>query len=193
MAGPSPSSLRQIRASQLKASVRAFEELGAAAARTLHERRRPLVAQGDETIGVTWLPLGLDIELSGTLAEVAGISGLRRVARGSVERSAEGPLLGPFRRALLSLGLTPNRALSRAPYAWPHLYRRCGAIRVDESGPGRASMTHLDVPEEMRAPTSYLDGIAGGFEGVIAVGGGKDPHVEVVRDGRDVRYLCSWS
>ncbi|MEM1417871.1 MAG: hypothetical protein AAGH15_23440 [Myxococcota bacterium] len=182
-----------VRASQMKANVRAFAELDPDAERSVRERLGSLVDEIAEAVSVAWMPLEADLRLSGAIAEVAGEAALRRVAQGSVVRSAEGTLLGPFHRALLALGLTPATALSRAPYAWPLLYKSCGKIRVDASGPEGVTLTHLGVPEAMRAPATYLDGIAGGFEGAIRVGGGEAPRVEVTRDGDEVRYRCRWT
>lgn len=181
-----------MRASHLHSNVRAIEALGEADAKRVRTRCREAIREVEDALRVAWLPLELDVAITGAVHAVCGEARLRRWSADAIAATARGPLLRPMLAALQRMGLTPHTALKRAPYAWTLIYKHCGAVRYETDGPLAASLWIEGGPAPL-LEDAYLRGMAGTFDGVLEIGGGADGRCEVERHDRGVRLACTWS
>lgn len=181
-----------MRASHLASNVKALDALGDEASARIRERCAKPIATIEASIRTAWLPLELDVSLTGAVEEIAGLERARRWGRDAIAESGRGPLLGPILTALRRVGLSPHAALRRVPYGWTLIYRHCGAPRYERVDEGAAAIVVDGVPEAMREP-SYLRGIAAALDGVVELGGGVETFTELSVDGDVVRFDCRWS
>lgn len=191
--GP-PAARPQMRASHLKANVESLADLGPAAERAIRARCAEAIDTIEDAVRTAWLPLEVDVELTGAVDQVCGRERLHRWSRDAIARSAQGPLLGPFLKTLTALGLTPHAALRLAPKAWTTIYRHCGDLRYERVGEREALLLQTDAPPVMLDGEAYLHGIAGAFEGAVEVAGAPETRaaIETRPALRQVRYVCTW-
>ena len=183
-----------MRASHLLSNVGALGSLGAQAAAQIREQAATPIAEIERSIRTAWLPLQLDIELTDAIEAAVGRERMRDLAREAIAVSAEGPLLGPFVRALHAVGLSPHAAFRVAPKAWKGVYRYCGELEVERTGEREVTITQREAPAEILESDSYAHGIAAAFEGVVLIAGGREPRASMERVAvhRRIRYSCGW-
>lgn len=184
-----------MRASHIDSNLRSLAALG-------EERQRAILAQVPEVVRavdtasrVAWLPLELDVQLTDAVERTCGREPMKRWARDAITRSAEGWLLRPVLVGLSALGITPEGALQRVPSGWPLVYRDCGEVHYQHADPHGITLVHSDVPAAMIESPTYLQGIAGAFEGVAEIGGARQVRssVDVDRERGLVFYRCEWA
>ncbi len=180
-----------MRASHLHSNLEALSILEPADEAAIRARAADAIAEIEASVRTAWLPLPLDVALTAAVEAVVGPDGLRAWGREAILESASGPLLGPVRSALVSLGLNPLRTLKRAPSAWGLIYRHCGALRFEARGEREAALLLDDAPPAMRDPT-YLRGIEGAFEAAIAIGGGEEARARFEGLGEPLELVCTW-
>ncbi len=116
-----------MRASHIQSNLASVEMLGAGEAhRVRHALGAGRVATIEEAGRMEWLPLEIDVALTDAVGEVAGMDGVRRWARTSIQQSLDGPLLGPLRDGAVRLfGLAPGKILEMgAPRLEPRVQER---------------------------------------------------------------------
>lgn len=180
-----------MRASHVRSNIEALSDLGEEAEREIRARCADVIAAVEESISLSWLPLELDVALTGAVHAVCGADALNRWSRDAITKSSDGPLLRPILSALRRIGLSPGLILKRVPYGWSLIYRHCGEMSFvsDEAATGELRLA--DAPRAMRGSV-YLDGISGAFEGLMTIGG-----VEGVCEHRTdasglVRFVNRW-
>lgn len=180
-----------MRASHLQANLRMLSKLS-------REQEARVRADASETVRAiegsartAWLPLSLDVALNNAVYDVAGPRGLRNWSREAIMESARGPLLGPIRRGLLRLGITPQSSLKRAPLAWKLMYRDCGEIRYTGSGSHAAELALVDPPD-LLLTESYLLTIEGALDAAIALGGGRGAALRLCNTTPPA-FRCEWA
>jgi hypothetical protein len=185
----------QIRASYLQSSLAALARLDAREEAQVRARfGAAQIERVESAVRMSFLPLELDVALTEAVERVCGRPRALRWNADAVVYAARGPLLGPVRLALLRLGMTPHAALRQVPRAWGLVYHACGFLGYERCGETEARLVHLDVPELVLSSDAYPHGIAGAFEGVIEVGGGRGSvQVELDRPRARITYLCAWS
>src|SRR6185503_18248737 len=100
-----------MRASQMKTNVASLAELGEVGTRVLAAVRPQTLEEIDRTVGVSWLPVGLDVELTEAADRMLGRDGLERWSRDSMRKSFDGPLLRHMVEGAVRLfGLEPRLA-----------------------------------------------------------------------------------
>ncbi|MGE0785963.1 MAG: hypothetical protein AB7S26_09765 [Sandaracinaceae bacterium] len=186
-----------MRASHLLSNVHALSDLGADVEEQVRERCGDVITEIEGAVRVAWMPLELDVRLTQTVYDLCGPERLREWGHAAITKSTEGPLLGPIVEGLRRLGMTPTTALRRVPYGWDLIYRHCGEVRFEgeeeppEHGEHTVRLTVAHTPALLRG-RSYLIGIAGAFDGVIAFGGGREGRSDHVVDGDVVTFHCRW-
>lgn len=185
----------EMRASHIDSNLRALAALGPERERIIREQVPEVVRAVEDASRVAWLPLEMDIRLTDAVERACGRERMKRWARDAIERSAEGWLLRPVLVGLTALGLSPEVALKRVPAGWSLVYRDCGVLHYEHADEHGITIVHSDVPESMLACLTYLEGIAGAFEGVAELGGAKQVRssVEIERGQRRVFYRCDWA
>ncbi len=183
-----------MRVSHMQSNVEALRDLGAVDEARVREAAADQVLAIEQAVRVAWLPVELDLVLTEAVEAVCGEQRLRRWGRDAIAKSGDGPLLRPFVNALQRVGLTPHAALKRVPYGWNLVYKDCGKVRYERVGDTEALLVHEGAPELMCESAPYLVGIAGSFDGVMQIVGGRGCHAraEVVEPGV-VHYPCRWS
>lgn len=183
-----------MRASHLKSNLEALRDLGPDAEARVRAAVPEVVREVEEAVRVAWLPLELDVRLTEAVERATDEERLRAWGRDAIARSAEGPLLRPILAALERLGLTPHVALKRVPHGWSLIYRDCGEIGYERLGEREAVLVQDDAPEAMLRSEPYVIGIAGAFDGVMALSGGHGGRAEIAIEpaARRVRYTCRW-
>lgn len=180
-----------MRASHLHSNVQAIDALGEDDARAVKERCKDAIAEAEWQLSVAWLPLELDIAITGAVDAVCGETRLRQWSADAIAATSRTPLLRPMLGALRRLGLTPHSALKRAPYGWDLIYKHCGALRYEREDDTTASLWLEGAPARM-LDAAYMRGMAGTFDGVIEIGGGEDGHCALEPHGDAMRLLCTW-
>lgn len=184
-----------MRASQIDSNLRSLAALGAERERAIREQLPDVVRAVEQASRVAWLPVELDIRLTDAVERACGLERMKRWARDAIERSSEGWLLRPVVIGLSALGLTPDGALKRVPSAWPLVFRDSGRLHYEHADRHGITLVHSDVPAAICRSPTYLESIAGSFEGVAEIGGAKQVRssVEIERDRGLVRYRCEWA
>ena len=184
-----------MRASHMKANLASLLTLGDAAKHRIRAAEPEVVATIEQAIRTAWMPLELDRALTSAVGDEVGIEGVRAWSREAIVCSADGVLLGPILRGLQRIGLSPERAFLRAEYGWNLIYRQCGHLSFrsdDEENSG--ALVNTSAPQLMYDDAVYCEGIAGAWEAVIAVTGGRSGRVTVTREPNEerIRYDCRW-
>lgn len=182
----------QIRASHLKANLQALRDLGPELAGRVRDEVREVIQAVEQSVGVAWLPIELDVELTEAVDRIAGRERMREWSRTSMAKLTEEPLLRPILSTLKRLGLTPHTALKYVPYGWGLAYRAAGGIEYQHLGGREAALVNTGAPPAVLASPSYVHGSAAAYEGIILIAGGRAPAVQVEVEGTDARYLCLW-
>ena len=114
-----------------------------------------------------WLPVSLDIDLNIAMWDVLGEVGVRRVCSRSIVDSLNGPLLGPLAQGTIRLfGVSPRHFYRMVPRGWSQVYRNAGSASFGDCDVGRVRLSYEDLPPEF-FERGYLEGIAGGLEGLL--------------------------
>ncbi|MEM7153281.1 MAG: hypothetical protein AAF799_10600 [Myxococcota bacterium] len=155
------------RGSQLIAKLRALDEEPESdqILEALPEQTRTMmrgVGRGE------WLPVSVDIDLNTAMWDVLGEVGIRRVCARSILDSLNGPLLGPLAQGTIRLfGVSPRHFFKMVPRGWSQVYRNAGSASFDDCELGRSvRLSYEELPPEFFA-RGYLEGIAGGLEGLL--------------------------
>ena len=183
-----------MRASHIDSNLHSLAALGPEREQAILEQVPEGVRAVEESSRVSWLPLELDVQLTDAVERVCGRERMKRWARDAILRSSEGWLLRPVVVGLSALGLTPQGALKRVPTGWSLVYRDCGSLRYERADARGITLVHDDVPDAMLENLTYLEGIAGAFEGIAEIGGGARARstVEVDPEQHRVLYHCAW-
>lgn len=181
-----------MRGSQLQANLAALSGLGSSEEQAIRAAARGAVEQIEAAIAVTWLPLALDVELTDAVVAVVGHERMRDWAADAIERSTRGPLLRPILTALKALGMTPSRLLGRVPLGWSLIYRHCGALRVSTVDPRTVLIEHVDPPDSLHLPVTYLEGIAGTLEGLMRMSGAEHARA-YIETAPQLTFRCVYS
>ena len=185
----------EMRASHLQSNVQSLGMLGPEHERAIREEVADVVRAVESASRVAWLPLELDIQLTAAVERACGRERMKRWARDAIERSAETWLLRPVVVGLSALGLTPPGALKRLQTGWSLMYRTCAAVHYEHADEHGITLVHTDAPDAMIGDLTYLEGIAGAFEGIAEVGGATHVRstVEIERDRCVVFYRIDWA
>ena len=189
MAGPT------IRAAFFHSNLEALAALGEDESRRVLARLPPqLLQEVEEAARVAWLPIEHDVALTEAIAAELGRDALRAWSRDGFLRSADSPILAPMIRSVRAIfGITPHSILRRVPYAWPLLFRDCGTMEYAEAGDRAASLVLRGAPAVITRSAAYLDGMSGGLEAAVILGGQRGRAQVVGEDGaRTVRFSFSW-
>lgn len=82
-----------------------------------------------------WLPARVFVELCEAIRAGVGAPGARSFWRQSLRDAIRQPFIQPLARGALFLwGKTPTALVRRTPQAWQLVSRRCGELKVIESG-----------------------------------------------------------
>lgn len=182
-----------MRASHIDSNLRSLAALGAERERAIREQVPEVVRAVEAASRVAWLPLELDIQLTDAVERACGLERMKRWARDALGRSSEGWLLRPVVVGLSALGLTPEGALKRVPSGWPLIYRDCGQLHYQHADEHGITLVHSEVPAAMIENSTYLEGIAGAFEAIAEIGGGRQVRSSVELDRGVVYYRCDWA
>lgn len=181
----------QMRASYMISNLKALERLGPKDERAVRATVPDVVREIEESVSIAWLPLELDVRMTEAVEQVCGGVRLRRWCAEAMVDSMSGPLLRPMLSAVQRMGITPHTALRRTPYGWKLIYRNCGALDYNQLDARSASIVLRAAPPQMTGET-YLNAIAGTFEGVIEVAGCAYSATEISKRGGNVVFECEW-
>lgn len=188
-------SLSLMRASHIRSNLEELEQFGGPTA----ERVRARIAKStfvaiEDAASVAWLPVEIDIDITRAVFDELGPKAVRKWSRDALVRSTEGPLLRPIIDGTRSLfGLTPHTLLKLMPRGFDLVYRGCGGLRYEEESEHACVLHHTGVPATFFDGEAYLEGMAGGFEAAILLGGA-DGTVELSshRSAGTARYRAVW-
>lgn len=154
------------RGSQLLAKRRALEQEPLAA--KVRDRLRPQTRETmDNATRGAWMPVDVDLDLTAVMWDVLGEQGVRRVCGRSVVDSLNGPLLGPLAQGTLRLfGVSPRHFYRMVPRGWSQVYRNAGHVEYF-GGEGDCLQLHYSDLPDCFFTRGYLEGIAGGLEGLL--------------------------
>lgn len=180
-----------MRASYLISNLKALERLGPADERAVRERVPDVIREIEQSVSIAWLPLELDVSMTEAVEEVCGGVRLRRWCAEAMADSMSGPLLRPMLAAVQRMGITPHTALRRVPYGWKLIYKGCGTLTYTQLDTRSSQIVLVGAPPQMVGDT-YLNAIAGTFEGVIEVAGCAYGATEITKRGGNVVFECEW-
>ncbi len=121
----------------------------------------------DGAASVSWLPVGLHVELADVLHDAFGAARAHAYYRRAFAASLRGPVLGPLLRTGMSLlGVTPATLLRWADKGWSSSFRRCGSLHGEVLGPGRGRLVYRGLPAVCVASDAWLDSAQGSAYGV---------------------------
>jgi hypothetical protein len=153
--------------STLGAVERHDPALGAAVRTRLSAATREALAQAS---AISFVPIGLDVELTEALFECAGEERAREILRDNLAASFDAPFLHSFVSAALRvLGRSPERLMKWAPKVWGQIYRNGGEMRFVSEGEGAARLELEHLPPAIAASRRYLVGMAASVEAGFAL------------------------
>lgn len=122
----------------------------------------------DGSSRLAWLPIELDVELTGAIYAELGPARAHELFRRNLSSAFETPILRPLVQGGLRLfGASPGRVLSWAPKVYGQLFRDAGVMRFTSHGPGQARLELSLLPASVAASRDYVDGIAAAIAAVF--------------------------
>jgi hypothetical protein len=180
-----------IRASFLRDNVASLVALGADAD-AVRARAAHVVDAAASASTVDWLDITLDVELAEAAVATVGAQRVRGMNRALMRDALKGPLLRPIHKGALALfGRAPMRLMKFVPRGWSLVFRDAGALAWNAEA-GRMELT--GVPAVM-LNASWLEGLAGAFEGLVEICGGTAPIVTIDMRASEsaVHFAISWT
>lgn len=160
-----------MRASQMLQNITSLKQFGPDVEAKIIAALPPRVIPAMQSeMKTAWLPLDLDAELTEAVHRVLGTKGVRKWASDALAGSTAGPLLKPMLDGGLRIfGVKPKRIFGLIPRGFDLIYKHCGKMEVKSDSPTSLRIVHTSAPYEMTHFRSYLEGMAGAFDGLLAI------------------------
>src|SRR5262249_38984681 len=129
------------------------------------------VRRFDQSVGVAWVPLAMNMAISDAALEVLGPLAFRGFAKDITLAFLKRPILSTLVEASMRLfGIRSQSVLRWAPRGWQALFQHCGSLEFEASSTARESRLRLhDFPREALASGSFVIGLAGSFDAAFVV------------------------
>jgi hypothetical protein len=181
-------------ASFIQGSLLAIDRLDPDLGQGVRAAMKPeLLKELESASPVSWLPAGVDIELTERFLEVAGEERAFRALRDNMANALNSAVLKPMLDgAFVVFGRSPAKMLKWTSKMWSLLYRRCGQLVLARSGDRSAVIEGIDLPPELVANANYMKGIAVallGFFDILGIDAECD--LRELGEGR-ASFLLSW-
>lgn len=142
-----------------------------------------------------WLPIAVNLELVRCAAAELGEDEVHRLGMKSFTFSVNSFVVGPFFRTAITLfKIKPSAVFKLSPQIWKSIHRNCGDLTVVEKEIKTVQILLSNVPLEMASSRSYLIGIAGCLQAVLALSNVTGKVVLESQSEKDhsAAYLLSW-
>ncbi len=110
---------------------------------------------------VALLPVGLDLEVTERLYDLAGEERARDILRANLAATFASPVLRSFMQMALRVrGRDPGRLFDWSSKVWNQIYRDCGDMQYVRLGESEGRIELHGLPDELTAHPRYIDGTA---------------------------------
>ncbi len=186
----------EVHCRQVKSELLALESLGE------EKKKRVLSQLSKDTFQAIekakedeWLPLAVNLELVACALAELGEAEVRQLGMKSFTLSINSFVVGPFFRTAINLFKTkPSTVFKLGPQIWKAIHRHCGELAIVEKDKHTVRILLNNMPLEMASSHSYLIGIAGCFQAVLALSAVEGKVVLEKQSDKDhsAVYLLSW-
>ncbi len=163
----------EIRCRQMKNRLQALESFGPSVRDRILQRFSKTTIQAIfDTKDEDWVPIEFKIELCECVKAEVGEQGVYNWGLKTFNNSITSSMISPFIRVALNLFKTgPGTMLQLGPHLWKSMYRNCGEVSINKTGPKKIQIIFNELPLVMARSRICMVSVAAFLQGIIPFSG----------------------